>query len=116
MIPTPMPKVIWSSAQFFDPTGKKRQRHIERLKEVFGLADVIWIEANRNQSYTACEADIARPDVAIVLLRIASTKHEYGKVNAYCQKYETPIVRVQAGYNPNQIAVDILKQASDRLG
>ena len=64
---------------------------------------------------TIFEPAVARSDVAVVLLAIRWASHSYGDVKDYCEKYGKPMVYLTAGYNPNQIAHQILQQVGDRL-
>jgi hypothetical protein len=95
--------------------GHRRPHHVAALKRVFGLADVRWLSFPEHTSITAFEADIARPEVAVVILAIRWANHDYADVNKYCQKYGKPFIRLRAGYNPNQIAHHVTEQAGDRL-
>lgn len=58
---------------------------------------------------------MARSDVAAVLLAIRWSSHSYGDVKEYCDKYGKPLVYLTGGYNPNQVAHQILAQVGDRL-
>jgi hypothetical protein len=49
------------------------------------------------------------------VLAIRWSSHSYGDVKQFCDQYGKPLVRLPAGYNPNQVAVHILSQCSDRL-
>ena len=64
---------------------------------------------------TLFESHIARPDVALVILAIRWSSHGFGDVTAYCEKYGKPLVRLPAGYNPSQVAAQVLAQCSGRL-
>ena len=53
--------------------------------------------------------------VAVVVLAIRWSSHSYGEVKQFCEQYGKPLVRLPAGYNPNQVAAHIVAQCSDRL-
>ena len=53
--------------------------------------------------------------VAVVLLAIRWSNHDYDNVRDYCERYGKPLVRLPGGYNANQVAHHILMQAGDRL-
>jgi hypothetical protein len=96
--------------------GGERRFHAQQLlKTAFGLSDVVWIETREHQSYEPFEAYIARPEVALVILAIRWSSHAFGDVSQFCNRHGKPLVRLPAGYNPNQVAVQILEQCSDRL-
>ena len=86
-----------------------------RLKAALGLKDLIWIETKEHQSIGAFEAAIARPDVALVLLAIRWSSHAFGDVKQFCDRHGKPLVRLPGGYNPNQVAAQILSQCSEQL-
>jgi hypothetical protein len=50
------------------------------------------------------------------LLAIRWSSHSFGKVKPICDRYGKPLVRLPAGYSPNQVAVQIVQQVSGKLG
>lgn len=94
--------------------GDRRPNAAEALCSAFGLKELIWIEG-RDQTYTLFEPQVAKPDVAVVLLAIRWSRHGFGEVRAFCEKYNKPLVRLPGGYNPNQVANHIISQVADRL-
>lgn len=96
--------------------GGERRHHAEQaLKEAFGLSELIWIATREHESVATFEPYVARNDMAVVVLAIRWSSHSYGDVKQFCDQYGKPLVRLPAGYNPNQVAVHILSQCSDRL-
>lgn len=96
--------------------GGERRHHAEQaLKEAFGLSELIWIATREHESVATFEPYVARNDLAVVVLAIRWSSHSYGDVKQFCDQYGKPLVRLPAGYNPNQVAVHILSQCSDRL-
>ena len=96
--------------------GGDRRRDAENaLVRDLRLANLYWIETREHGSFTVAERDIARPDVAVVLLAIRWASHGYSDIQRFCDAYDKPLVRLPAGYSPNQVAVQILAQASARL-
>ncbi|MDB5312140.1 MAG: hypothetical protein JWO38_6342, partial [Gemmataceae bacterium] len=95
--------------------GQARPAHKAALMRAFGLADVRWLCTPDHTSFTVFEPDVARPEVAVVLLAIRWSNHDYDGVRAYCEAYGKPLVRLPGGYNANQVAHHILSQAGDRL-
>ncbi|HEV7222839.1 MAG TPA: hypothetical protein VGN42_09065, partial [Pirellulales bacterium] len=95
--------------------GEKRPGASQAIKEALGLKDLIWIESRAHESFKSFGPYVARPDVAAVLLAIRWSSHAYGEVKTFCDHHGKPLVRLPGGYNPNQVAAQILAQASDRL-
>ncbi len=95
--------------------GVRRPHSVEALKRAFDLKDLIWIDTKEHESFTSFEPYVARPDAAAVLLAIRWTSHSFGEVKQYCDKYSKPLVRLPAGYNPNQVAAQILQQRGKDL-
>ncbi len=58
---------------------------------------------------------MARPDVAVVVLAIRWSSHSFGEVREFCERHGKPLVRLPGGYNPNQVAMQIMSQCSGRL-
>jgi hypothetical protein len=94
--------------------GERRPQAAEALATALGLQEVIWVEG-REQTYTAFEPHVARPDVAVVLLAIRWSSHGFGEVREFCEKYGKPLVRLPGGYSPNQVAFHIISQVGERL-
>ena len=95
--------------------GQARPVHKAALMRAFGLTDVRWLCTPDHTSFTVFEPDVARPEVAVVLLAIRWSNHDYDGVRAYCEEYGKPLVRLPGGYNANQVAHHILYQAGARL-
>ena len=95
--------------------GVERAASARAIERAFGLSNLNWISTRPHESVTYFEPAVARPEAAVVLLAIRWSSHSYGDVKDYCDKYGKPIVYLTAGYNPNQIAHQILSQVGDRL-
>jgi hypothetical protein len=95
--------------------GVERSASARAIERAFGLSQLNWISTRPHESVSIFEPSVARPDVAVVLLAIRWASHSYGDVKNYCEKYGKPMVYLTGGYNPNQIAHQILQQVGDRL-
>jgi hypothetical protein len=95
--------------------GLRRPESQRSLKAALGLAELVWVETKEHQSIQAFEPIVARPDVALVLLAIRWSSHAFGDVKRYCDRHGKPLVRLPGGYSPNQVAAQILAQASGQL-
>jgi hypothetical protein len=95
--------------------GGRRPNALESLKAALGLKELYWIETREHQSLEGFEAYVARPDVAAVLLAIRWSSHSFGDVREFCDRHGKPLVRLPAGYHPNQVALQIVSQCSGRL-
>ncbi|WP_165249898.1 hypothetical protein [Paludisphaera soli] len=95
--------------------GARRPEAHAALKSALGLSDLIWIETREHESIERFEPSVARPDVALVILAIRWSSHSFGEVKTFCDDYAKPLLRLPGGYNPNQVARQILQQCSDRL-
>jgi hypothetical protein len=95
--------------------GDKRPGAYQALKEAFGLRELIWIETRSHESIAGFEPYVARSDVAAVLLAIRWSSHSYGEVRSFCEVHNKPLVRLPGGYNPNQVAAQIMNQCSEKL-
>lgn len=96
--------------------GDRRPYAQESLKAAFGLEELIWLDTREHQSIDGFEPYVARPDVAVVLLAIRWSSHSFGEVKDFCDRHGKLLVRLPGGYNPNQVAFQILHQCGDRLG
>ncbi|MFM8273518.1 MAG: hypothetical protein ACKODX_14490 [Gemmata sp.] len=95
--------------------GVERPAPRRAVERAFGLSELNWLSTRPHESVTHFEPAVARPEVALVLLAIRWSSHSYGDVKNYCDKYGKPLVYLTGGYNPNQIAHQILAQVGDRL-
>ena len=95
--------------------GHERARSREALERELGLEELRWLRSRPHVSYTAFEPEIARPETALVLLAIRWSSHSFEQVKQLCQRHKKPFVRLPAGYAPNQVAEQVLAQASDQL-
>lgn len=90
--------------------GERRPDAYAALKSTFSLKELLWIETRDHEPTELFEPFIARDEVVLVLLAIRWTSHSYGDVRQYCVKYGKALVRLPGGYNPNQVAFQILQQ------
>ena len=95
--------------------GKNRPASYQSLMEAFRLKELIWIETREHQSIAGFEHFVSDPEVLVVVLAIRWSSHSFGDVKAFCDRYNKPLVRLPGGYNPNQVALQIMKQCSERL-
>ena len=96
--------------------GVPRPHNRAMLRAAFGLADLDWIVTRDHQSIESFEHSIARPEVALVILAIRWSNHSFEGAKDFCDRHGKPMVRLKAGYSPNQVALQIVAQCSDQLG
>lgn len=97
--------------------GEPRLDAIDRITQAFDLEDVDWVPLTEHGSGTPMRAPIARPETRLVLVLVKLTGHLHSdEARRYAREYDKPCVMLPAGYNPEQIAEQILQQAADRLG
>ena len=95
--------------------GEERPRSRAALERALELSELRWITTSPGESYTAFEPEIARPETTLVILAIRWASHSYENVKRVCERHGKPYVRLPAGYSPNQVAEQVLRQASARL-
>jgi hypothetical protein len=95
--------------------GNRRREAQEALRRALALKDLIWIETKEHQAVDTFEPLIARADVALVLLAIRWSSHAFGDVKQLCERHGKLLVRLPGGYNPNQVAAQVLLQSSAQL-
>jgi hypothetical protein len=95
--------------------GLRRPQAQRALRAALGLHELVWIGTREHQSIRGFEAAIARPEVAVVLLAIRWSSHSFGEVKGLCDRHGKPLVRLPGGYNPAQVAAQILDQCGERL-
>lgn len=95
--------------------GEARPHNVRRLEEAFDLDSLDWISTRDHQSIAPFEAHIARPEVALVIVAIRWSNHSFEGVKTFCHAHGKPLLRLKAGYSPNQVAVQVLQQCSQQL-
>lgn len=90
--------------------GERRPHAYEALKSAFRLKELIWISTREHESVDQFEPYVAREDVTVVIQAIRWSSHSYGEVRDFCEKHGKHFVRLPGGYNPNQVAHQILQQ------
>jgi hypothetical protein len=97
--------------------GDPRNEHVENLRKTLKLSALHWPQTREDApDVDSFEPWIARVDVAAVVLLIRWSRHAYGDVTRLCDRYDKPLVRIEAGYNVVQISRGLVEQASERLG
>jgi hypothetical protein len=96
--------------------GQRRGTHLNRLVEAFGLKEAHWVELSEHGTSDPIRPVIARPNVAVVLVLIRLAGHLHvEETAAWASRCDKPLVRLPGGYNPEQVASEILHQVSQRL-
>lgn len=95
--------------------GEVRPHAKRSLESAFRLRELVWMKTREHNPRIDFDPEVSRSDVAVVLLAIRWSRHSYAEVKTPCDKFGKPLVRLPAGYHPNQVAEQILAQCSDRL-
>ena len=95
--------------------GDNRPHAKEALKAAFRLSDLIWIATREHESLEGFKPIVSKSEVAAVLLAIRWSSHSHGDIKEHCDRAGKPLVRIPGGYNPNQVASQILQQCSVQL-
>lgn len=95
--------------------GQRRPHAQAALERDFALGELRWVATRPHQSIAEFEVQVARPETALVLLAIRWASHSFEGVADMCARHGKPFVRLPAGYGSNQVAAQILAQASEEL-
>jgi hypothetical protein len=96
--------------------GDRRPEAVDRMQEAFGLNKVEWISLTEHGSAEPLRAPILRPDTRLVIVLARLTGHHHAdEARDYARKADVPVVTMPGGYNPEQVAEQVLQQAGDRL-
>jgi hypothetical protein len=97
--------------------GEPRQDAVDRITDAFLPARVDWVQLTEHGSGEPMRAPIARPDTRLVLVLIKLTGHLHAEeARSYARQAGKSLVFLPAGYNPEQIAEQVLEQAHQKLG
>jgi hypothetical protein len=95
--------------------GDMRPDAKRRIEEALGLKELIWVRSKVHASVEGFRPAILRSDVSLALLAIRWSSHSFVEVRDFCEVSGKPLVWLAGGYNPNQVAHQIMQQASARL-
>lgn len=97
--------------------GEPRRDAIDRISDAFGLDAVVWPELAVHGSAEPMRAPISSPQTRLVVVLIKLTGHEHAeRAREFARQASVPFVLMPAGYNPEMIAAEVLRQASAQLG
>ncbi len=96
--------------------GEARPVQRDNIRDAFDLQNVEWVQINEHASAAPLEAPIARTTTSLVLVLIKVTGHLHSDVaRDLAARYRKPLVRLPAGFNPEQVAEQALTQVGERL-
>lgn len=96
--------------------GERRPDAVDRLKDAFALANVEWMSLTEHASAAPLRAPIMRRETRLVVVLTKLTGHLHAdEARAYAREAGVPFVTMPAGYNPEQVAEQVLVQAGERL-
>lgn len=96
--------------------GERRPEAENRIREAFELRDVVWVSLGEHASSAPAQAPILRPEVRLVFILIKLAGHQHVEdVARFAREAGKPLVRVPAGYNPEQLAAQALTQVAHQL-
>lgn len=97
--------------------GEPNEQAAERLTRAFELEEAEWVELAEHGPGGPMRAPIGRPDTAVVVVIVKLTGHLHAdEARAHAAAAGKPCVLLSGGYNPERVAVEVLEQASERLG
>lgn len=95
--------------------GTCRPRSRDALRDGLELSELRWIATREHESVSNFEAQVRKRDVDLVILAIRWSSHSFEAVKSVCERDGIPFVRLPRGYGVNQIAREVMQQASNRL-
>ncbi len=96
--------------------GDDRPEAVGRLQEAFELGDVEWVSLTEHGSTDPLRAPIHRPGTRLVIVLAKLTGHQHAdKAREFAREANVPVVTMRSGYNPEQVAEQVLQQAGERL-
>lgn len=96
--------------------GVPHKHNINSLREELGLKDLSWPETRRHEDFGKYEHEMRREDVTLLLFVVKIADHFYAdRLRAIARERNIAMVHIKAGYSPEQVAKDIVEQASHIL-
>ncbi len=96
--------------------GEPRPEAVARITRAFELSGVEWVRLTEHGTGAPMRAPIARESTRAVLVLIRLTGHLHAEEARRIAREEgKPCVQLPAGYNPEQIAEQVLTQVGEQL-
>lgn len=96
--------------------GEPRPEAVARIARAFELSGVEWVRLTEHGTGAPMRAPIARESTRAVLVLIRLTGHLHAEEARRIAREEgKPCVQLPAGYNPEQIAEQVLTQVGEQL-
>jgi len=96
--------------------GERRPEAIDRFVDAFGLEGVEWVGLTEHGTSAPMQAPIQRSSTRVVLVLVRLCGHLHAEsARRYAREADKPLVMLPAGYNPEQVAKQLLDQAGERL-
>jgi hypothetical protein len=92
--------------------GANRPLSRQALIDAFELDDLEWITSREHEPLESFRASVVRPQTELVLLLIRWSSHSFGELRHLAQAHGKPFVCLPRGYNPAQVAEEILRQVT----
>lgn len=95
--------------------GIRKPRAAQRLKHKLKVREVRWLEATKQDRVSEFRSSLNGAEVVLLITRLIGHKHN--DIRDMCRAAGIPWVQtpVNAGYHPNTVASEILRQASEQL-
>jgi len=95
--------------------GEQRGPAEVALRRAFELRELRWLGLGEHKSLDRFEADIVRPETALVIVMIKFSSHSYKGLKPICERHNKLFVSLTGGYSPTQVAHQFIAQNGQRL-
>ncbi len=95
--------------------GEAREPARKMLEQELELKELRWLSSREHESISSFIPDVRRSETALVLLAIRWASHSFEDVQATCNEFDKPYVRLPGGYGANRVAYEIIRQQGARL-
>ncbi|MCY3001347.1 MAG: hypothetical protein NTV21_06045 [Planctomycetota bacterium] len=92
--------------------GAHRPLSRQALVEAFELGELEWITTRAHEPLESFRASIVRPQTELILLLIRWSSHSFGELRHLADAHGKRFVSLPRGYNPAQVAEEILRQVT----
>lgn len=92
--------------------GDEREHQRRAIEDSLGVT-LRWLPTRAHESTQPAINAVSSADIVFLAIRWAG--HAYSELATVCRQHGVPLVRLPAGLNPAQLALQTLEQAGDRL-
>jgi hypothetical protein len=95
--------------------GEARADAVRSLEEKLRFKEVVWKETHAHRPIEPLQLEISKDEIDIVAVLVRFGDHAFSTLRKTANRHGKVFLHLPAGYNPNQVAHQIIEQADRQL-